>query len=155
VIELEYGILPDILRVEIWKTASLRVGGKRICVTGGRTYKKAKLTYERLNRLHLYEGGIQEIGVGCATGLDAMVKDWAEENKISYRRYVADWDAIGIQAGCIRNGVMLEDFKPELLLGFPGGTGTTDCIRKARKMNIERTLFDDETDPFLAAKRWG
>jgi len=155
VIELDYGILPDILRVEIWETPSLLEQGKRLCVTGGRTYTKIKLTHERLNRIHRYEGGIREIGVGCAAGLDTIVRDWAEENMISYRRYVADWDGIGIQAGAIRNGVMLEDFKPELLLGFPGSTGTTDCIRKARKMGIERTLYDDETDPFLAAKRWG
>jgi hypothetical protein len=155
VIDLEYTTLPDIQRLEIWKTPSLENPGRRICVTGGRVYKKTKLTYERLNRIHLYEGGIREIGVGCAAGLDAMAKDWAEENMVSYRRYVADWDTIGIQAGAIRNGVMLMDFEPELLLGFPGGTGTTDCIRKARKMGIERTLFDDDSDPFLAAKRWG
>lgn len=154
VIELEYRILPDILRAEVWSTDSLNEQGQRICVTGGRDYADRKLTYERLNRAHLLKP-IREIGFGCATGIDSLARDWAIEKGISFVRYVADWDAIGIEAGCIRNGVMLEDFKPDLLLVFPGGTGTTDCARKARKLKIEREFFDDETDPFLAAKRWG
>ena len=154
VTELEYGILPDILRLEIWETTSRASGGKRLCVTGGRDYSNTKLTFERLNRIHLFEP-IAEIGFGCATGIDAMALEWAEQNEVSYRRYVADWDAIGLAAGCIRNGVMLEDFKPDRLLVFPGSTGTTDCARKARKLGIQREFFDDETDPFIAAKRWG
>lgn len=153
--ELEHGILPDILRVEISETESLNGEGQRVCVTGGRSYTNIKLTYERLNRLHRLGAGIREIGFGCAEGIDAMALAWAKENGISYRRYVADWDAIGLAAGCIRNGVMLADFKPDRLLVFPGSTGTTDCARKARKMGIEREFFDDESDPFLAAKRWG
>lgn len=153
-IQIKYHILPDILRMESWATPSLARKGSRLCVTGGRDYDEADLTCTRLNRIHRFEG-IREIGVGCATGLDAIVLDWAIDNKISYRRYIADWDAIGNEAGCIRNGVMLTDFQPDRLLVFPGGTGTTDCTRKARKMKIEREFFDDDIDPFIAATRWG
>lgn len=153
-IQVKYHILPDILRKESWSTPSLSRKGKRLCVTGGRTYEEVERTHERLERIHRFEG-ITEIGVGCAVGLDAIVLDWAIANKISYQRYVADWDAIGMEAGCLRNGIMLADFKPDRLLVFPGGTGTTDCARKARKMKIEREFFEDDTDPFLAATRWG
>lgn len=153
-IEIKYSILPDILRKETRTTKSITRNGLRLCATGGRDYEDEELTFARLNRIHRFEG-IREIGVGCATGIDTFVLNWAVENGISYQRYVADWDAIGNEAGCIRNGVMLEDFKPDRLLVFPGGTGTTDCTRKARKLNIEREFFDDETDPFLATKRWG
>lgn len=152
--EIRYDILPLILRVESVQTSSLKNDGIRICATGGRDYKETRLTRERLTRLNFLET-IREIGVGCATGLDSDVLKWAEDNDISYRRYVADWDTIGLSAGCLRNGVMLEDFQPDKLLVFPGGVGTTDCARKARKMGIHRDFYDDDTDVFLAAKKWG
>jgi hypothetical protein len=147
-------ILPDILRVDVCRTRSLAKPGLRICVTGGRDYKEEERTYERLNLIH-FTTPIIELGVGCARGLDAFALQWAIDNQISYRRYIADWDAIGTEAGCLRNGVMLVDFKPDRLLVFPGGTGTTDCARKARKLRIEREFFEDETDPFINATRWG
>jgi hypothetical protein len=62
---------------------------------------------------------------------------------------------IGIAAGPVRNSVMLEDFKPDRLLCYPGNVGTTDCARKARKLGIERDFCTPVRDIFEQAGEWG
>lgn len=135
--------------------------GFRICVTGGRTFDDLGFVWSQLDTLHNmpgYMGGpgpIVELGVGCADGLDDLAWKWAQSNGVPWKRYVADWDRLGKSAGSIRNGVMLADFRPRRLLVFPGGVGTTDCARKARKWQIERTFLNPVTDPFEEAAKWG
>lgn len=48
--------------------------------------------------------------------------------------YEADWGKHGRAAGPIRNRKMLEHV--ELLIAFPGGRGTEDCIRAAHEQGI-------------------
>ena len=131
-----------------------QAGTIRVAVTGGRAYDDRQTVFETLSKLHA-EAGISELGSGCARGLDALAIAWAEELGVSYRRYNADWDRYGTLAGIYRNQAMLDDFQPDRLLVFPGGTGTTDCTRRARKMNIERQFIEEITDPFSEATRWG
>lgn len=155
---LERLILPDILRLEYQRTPSLgnkAAYGSRICITGGRDYKNRRAVFDALNQQHRLGPGITEIGFGCARGADAFALEWAQENDITYKRYVADWDSIGDQAGSIRNIVMLTDFRPDKLFVFPGSVGTNHCTRAARKMKIEREFFDVEVDPLAAAGSWG
>lgn len=136
--------------------------GLRLCVTGGRTITDLGYVWALLDTLHNLptdlggRGPITELGAGCANGVDDLALSWAEHNSVPYRCYHADWDKYGTAAGSIRNGVMLEDFKPELLCVYDGGVGTTDCTRKARKLGIER-LFHTQLsdDPLAEASRWG
>jgi hypothetical protein len=130
--------------------------GIRICATGGRDFDDLGFVWSHLDVLHHFRT-IREIGIGCAQGVDALVLAWAKANKVPWTRYVADWDRLGTAAGALRNGVMLEDFQPDLLMVYPGGVGTTDCARKARKMKIEREFYnlDDGSDPFVEATKWG
>jgi ABC-type Fe3+-hydroxamate transport system substrate-binding protein len=41
----------------------------------------------------------------------------------------------GPSAGPIRNGRMLE-YKPDLVIAFPGGRGTANMVKQARKAGI-------------------
>ena len=75
--------------------------------------------------------------------MDTFARQWAEAAGVPFRPYEADWDRYGDAAGSIRNEEMLADFKPDYLLVFPGGTGTTNCTRHARKMKIERVFYND------------
>lgn len=135
--------------------------GIRVCVSGGRTFNDLGFVWSNLDTLHgmpAYMGGrgpIREIGFGDADGVDDLAWKWAHANGVPWVRYVADWDRLGHAAGSIRNGVMLADFKPRELLVFPGGTGTTDCARKARKWHIKRTFLNPVTDLFEEASKWG
>ncbi len=49
--------------------------------------------------------------------------------------FEADWDKFKKAAGHIRNGVMLS-CNPDLLVAFPGGPGTENCIKQAKKLGI-------------------
>lgn len=120
-------------------------GSRRICVSGGREFKDEGFVWEILDRYYS-EGMIFQIGFGCARGVDRFAWNWAKERGIAWNRYVADWGRLLKAAGAIRNGVMLKDFKPDLLLVFPGGTGTTNCARQARKLGILRDFIEYETD---------
>lgn len=51
-------------------------------------------------------------------------------------RFPADWKRYGKSAGPMRNAEMLRLQKPDLVLAFPGGTGTADCCRQAKALGI-------------------
>lgn len=76
------------------------------------------------------------IGVGCATGADEVVREWCKENKVSYKKHVAQWKKFGRSAGPKRNVAMLEEEQPRLVVAFPGGDGTANCVNEARKRDI-------------------
>lgn len=161
-IEQSYYELPDILRVE----SSTRClypfpEGFRMCITGGREIDDLGYVWSYLDTMHNLpadlggRGPIAELGFGCARGVDRLAWQWAQHNGVPWRRYVADWDRFGEAAGTMRNGVMLVDFKPNLLGVYDGNTGTTNCAKQARKLGIERDFYTRDLDPFDDAARWG
>ena len=128
----------------------------RVCVTGGREWKDWRYVWRCINQFEReYSVEIVELGQGEARGVDTFAKKWAKAAGVPTKDYPADWDRYGESAGGIRNGEMLEDFRPDYLLVFPGGTGTSDCTRKARKMKIERILYNEPVDTFAEAAKWG
>jgi hypothetical protein len=78
---------------------------------------------------------------GGATGVDAAAIDWAVINWCPFIEYHANWKRYGKTAGPIRNQEMLDSeiTKTDILkvMAFPGGNGTRDMIRRARKANLE------------------
>jgi hypothetical protein len=42
-----------------------------------------------------------------------------------------DWKTHGKAGGPIRNQMMLDDYKPQVVIAFPGGSGTADMVRRA------------------------
>lgn len=77
-----------------------------------------------------------EIATGGAPGADRLAQRWAEEKKLVPVIYVAEWGRLGKAAGPIRNRRMLDEFKPDLVVAFPGGTGTEGCVNEARARKI-------------------
>lgn len=51
-------------------------------------------------------------------------------------------------APCRRNGRMLDTHNPIALAAFPGGTGTLDCMRKARTRDIPIYQWNDRKGRF-------
>jgi len=105
-----------------------------ILVCGGRDYNdKASvfgilgITFETL--------GIQTIIHGSAKGADSLADLWAKENGVEVISCPADWGTLGRAAGPARNLKMLQ-YKPDLVIAFPGGRGTKDMIDKAKKEGI-------------------
>lgn len=108
----------------------------RIVVTGGRDYDNPQHLELILGRMHA-ASPITELAQGeCPTGADAMAKAWARSQGITVKEYAADWLVYGRSAGPVRNQFMLDDFRPDSVVAFPGNRGTADCVRRARKANL-------------------
>lgn len=111
----------------------------RVLVCGGRDYNDHERLFAVLNKLNA-EAGIDVIIEGGARGADRLAREWARmiaKPGVDAETYEADWDAFGSFAGPMRNKAMLEEGKPDLVIAFPGGSGTRDMIRKAKKAGVE------------------
>ncbi len=105
----------------------------KVCylVCGGRDFAdRVPLEHE------LYKRPVGAIVHGGARGADRMAGDWARKNGIPEIRIDANWDFYAKKAGPIRNGWMLEFVRVDVVLAFPGGSGTANMVAKARKAGI-------------------
>ncbi len=121
----------------------------RVLVCGGRDYKDKMYLWNVLDGL-----GPPEVSViisGMAKGADKFAAEWAKRFNFPLEEYPADWDDMSepcfpkvrgtkvynALAGSKRNQQMLDEGKPDLVVAFPGGTGTADMVRRARKAGVE------------------
>lgn len=107
----------------------------RVLVCGARD---ATIDSHVWNILHGLIPIIDVLIVGDAPGIDEAARRWGKfylEGKMEV--YKADWDKHGRAAGPIRNQRMLDEGKPDLVIAFPGGKGTADMIRRAKKAGVE------------------
>lgn len=70
-----------------------------------------------------------EIITGGASGVDSIATQWAEANGVTNRVYKADWSKNKKSAGPIRNRKMYDTEKPDMVVSFPGGAGTSDMVK--------------------------
>jgi len=120
----------------------------RVLICGGREWSNVRETYAYLDRLH------KRLGISCviegdAPGADRMAGFWARKNRITNKKYPANWAKDGKAAGPRRNQRMLDDGKPELVIAFPGGAGTRDMMDRAERAGVHVVRFPDlaERDP--------
>jgi hypothetical protein len=105
--------------------------------------KEAFILRETLDQLHR-ERRFRKVIDGAAPGADRLAHQWATARNIPTLRFRADWRMHGKAAGPIRNAQMLRDGKPDLVIAFPGGSGTEDMIRQARAAGVEVLDYGDE-----------
>lgn len=121
----------------------------RVLVCGGRTKTLKKLGLDpgavhaklvhTLNEISALGKRTVTVIHGGATGVDAMVSSWAFNTRTPYEVYPIspeEWDALGKQAGHLRNTQMLRDGRPDLVLVFPGGSGTLDMLAQAASAGV-------------------
>ncbi len=106
----------------------------RIIVCGGRAYSDQAIVFHCLNQLK-EQGRVSVIVHGDARGADTLAGNWARTNGITEDKYPANWSKDGRAAGPIRNQRMA-DRGADMLVAFPGGTGTVDMVRRARAAGI-------------------
>jgi hypothetical protein len=109
---------------------------RRILVCGGRDYSDRQRIRSVLSE-YLPAPGIDEPTVvhGAARGADRLAKEEAQDLGFWVEDFEANWGKHGKAAGPIRNRAML-DTKPDLVIAFPGGKGTADCVAEARRRGI-------------------
>jgi hypothetical protein len=102
-----------------------------VIVTGGRNYKNEHLVRRVLKTLNP-----DIVLFGDATGADEFAEKWSKDHRPNkHKRFDTDWDSYGRSAGPIRNREMIDyalSLDPwPLVVAFPGGRGTADCVRQA------------------------
>lgn len=104
----------------------------RVVVTGGRDFADAAAV--QLALLAALRPG-DTLVHGGAAGADALCARWARTHGYAVEAWPAKWAEHGRAAGPRRNAAML-DAGARVLVAFPGGRGTADCVRQARRRNI-------------------
>lgn len=107
----------------------------KIIVCGGRAYRDRQVLDKVLDGF-LTQGVDTLIHGGCPTGADAMAETWGKRNRVKVVTFPANWGGEGRAAGPIRNQRMV-DLGADFVVAFPGGRGTADLVRRARKAGLE------------------
>ena len=108
-----------------------------VAITGGRDHKTTPA--ERREFWRVFDGvGGRLLVHGDARGVDREMAGWARLRKVDVDPYPVkkaldgDWPG----AGPRRNRRMLKDSRAELLIAFPGGTGTASAIEIAGELDV-------------------
>lgn len=107
----------------------------RVLVCGGRDFNDWELLDIYLSKYLKPEDTLIH-GGGRGTDSLADLWFWNNNEQASIEKYSADWDKYGKGAGPIRNQQMLDEGNPDLVLAFPGGSGTLDMVTRARKAGV-------------------
>ena len=109
---------------------------RRVLVCGGRDFEDKEFLFDRLDILDGKLDGIDVVINGGAKGADTLAAKWAKSRGIDVKTFEANWKTYGRSAGSIRNGQMLTEGKPDLVVAFKGGKGTRDMIKRAKKKGV-------------------
>ena len=107
----------------------------RVLVCGGRDFHDCGAVWRVLMDLHEAEP-ISSVIQGGASGADSSAMTWALSEGVPCIEYKADWKSYGRSAGPLRNQLMLSDGKPDLVIAFPGGSGTADMVKRAERAGV-------------------
>jgi hypothetical protein len=107
----------------------------RVLVCGGREFDNWRLLKSTLSKE--FGDGIFTVIEGGATGADFLARVYAKYYDLPHESFPADWKKYGKAAGIIRNQQILNEGKPDIVVAFPGGTGTADMIRRAKKAGVK------------------
>lgn len=121
-----------------------------IAITGGRDFTDKKVISRVLQAQIIYAHLTLEdrrpilLTGGCPTGVDELARQWWHRKQRPYVVDPAAFNTQGRSAGPRRNSRMAigstfamdPPFHPDVLLVFPGGTGTADCRKKFEGMGV-------------------
>jgi hypothetical protein len=102
----------------------------RILVCGGRDYFEKEKVFDELNDIYDSVNHIECLIHGGAPGADSLAGEWARSIPVQEHIFKPDWGKHGMAAGPIRNSAMLA-MNPDMVVAFPGGSGTADMVKKA------------------------
>lgn len=112
----------------------------RVLVCGDRDWTDKSLIKRKLMALVELNGPLFVIDGACR-GADSIGNEVAKEIKLKFKRFPADWTKYGPAAGPIRNGQMLKEGKPDLVLAFhddlESSKGTKDMVRQAELAGVK------------------
>ena len=109
----------------------------RVLVCGGRDWHDVELVESTLNRLHAARGPFDRLIHGGARGVDRIAGTWARKNGVLEWDFLPEWHRAGTLEGPLRNQHMIAVGAPDLVVAFPGGSGTADMVERAKAAGID------------------
>ena len=106
--------------------------GGRVLVCGGRNFHLRPRVDQALDRL-----APSMVIHGGAAGADRLAHEWARAKGVEIVVYHPAWGKMGTVAGAWRNKRMLTHGKPDLVMAFPGGSGTNNMVSQARQHGVQ------------------
>lgn len=113
-----------------------------VLVCGGRDFALRDDLFSVLDDLHRHHGFTLLVH-GAARGADRLAGEWAESRGVKCQPVAADWQMHGRRAGPVRNAEMLHTYKPEIVVAFPGGSGTDHMVKISRKAGVMIHQFNE------------
>lgn len=113
-------------------------------ICGGRALRDQQWAFDRLDEIDgaeqiefVVEGGQRSYERGrMVGGADFFACRWANMRGRGIATVEAEWRVYGRRAGPMRNGRMLREFMPARVIALPGGSGTADMIRQAKRARV-------------------
>lgn len=105
----------------------------RILVTGGRDFADLELICRTLSQ---FSGTDVILAHGDCRGADRLCEWYAKRRGWKVVAFPAEWQKLGRGAGHVRNQRMLDEFKPHVLVAFPGNRGTADMVARTRRAGV-------------------
>lgn len=103
----------------------------RVIVAGGRDFKDYDLLASELDHFSNFITSCPIIVSGCAAGADKLAEKYADEERLSIRKFPAEWDKYGKSAG-YRLNVEMADYAEALVAFWDGKSkGTKHMIDTA------------------------
>lgn len=109
-----------------------------VLVCGGRDFSDEVLLSKTLDNEH-----ITMLIHGGARGADSLAGAYARRKGIQEVICPANWDFNGKKAGVLRNKAML-NLMPDMVIAFPGGTGTENMCSVASKAGVQVLAITSE-----------
>lgn len=114
------------------------LNGETWLICGGRDFDDRQMFDSAMGDIIRLKGIPSRVVHGaCPTGADQMADIWAANHALQIQAVPADWKKHKRAAGPIRNQEMFDRFPIRRVVAFPGGPGTADSVRRARKAGIE------------------
>ena len=108
----------------------------RVLACGGRAFMELDYVDRALDALHA-RTPVTVLIHGDARGADKAAGSWARRRGVRVETYKADWNSAAQRAaGILRNTKMLVEGKPELVVAFPGGTGTANMVSQSKRAGV-------------------
>jgi hypothetical protein len=114
----------------------------KLLVTGGREYADEATVERCLSAIHEVRP-IRVLIHGGARGADRLCAAWAKEWGMEERRFLPQWGKYKRDAGVMRNKQMLIEGAPDLVMAFPGKTGTKDMVARVLRAGKPILFVDD------------
>ncbi len=111
----------------------------KLAIVGSREFSNYKYLEGLLTPI---KESIEWIISGGARGADSLAERYAQNNKIPFLLFPANWDRYGKQAGFMRNQQIVDEADHMIAIPSPNSKGTRDSIRRAEIKGIPVEVFE-------------